>query len=489
VFLRRQQSNDNLLLTHQLATMLDLGERWRVDLGAAYNTIRGLEPDRRENLLYMLDRPEPDGSRYALSGSNRQKRFFSTLDERDLNLRGSLSFKLKRDMSIEKSNVTLGYRGRIVDNSFRAIEYNLGGSPGFYRIDDLDLDEIYNEANRAAGKFSMAKGDENRYNVSKKIHSAYVDATHQLSGRLALNAGVRFDVVGMTVNYVTDARAAGAEKIDKQYWLPSLSLRYTPANRHSLRLGASKSYTLPQSKEIAPYQYVNIGFVSEGNPKIKPSDNYNVDLKWDWYISPAELLSLGAFYKYVTTPIGRVDVGASAGGLKYDNIGEKADVAGVELEMRKNIFERNMGRGRFNRLSVGANASYIFSTLEFTFSDKPRRAQLEGASPFLVNGDVSYNYTAGGTSFTASLVVNYFSPRIHTLGTREYKDIVEEGVATLSFVSSVMINKHITVKFKAGNLLDPTHRLTREYRTKEGKLTLSEYRKGVDVSLGISFSL
>ena len=79
---------------------------------------------------------------------------------------------------------------------------------------------------------------------------------------------------------------------------------------------------------------MNIGFASQGNADLKPSDNYNVDLKWDYYISPSELVTLTGFYKHVLHPIAsrswqlcRV--------LKYDNISDFANVAGIELEARK----------------------------------------------------------------------------------------------------------------------------------------------------------
>src|SRR5699024_3859335 len=104
------------------------------------------------------------------------------------------------------------------------------------------------------------------------------------------------------------------------------NLKYAINQKNTLRLGTSKSYTLPQSKEISPYQYVNIGFASEGNPNLKPSDNYNVDIKWDNYLSRTELLSATAFYKHIVNPIGRVDQGNSAGLLTYNNIGESATV-------------------------------------------------------------------------------------------------------------------------------------------------------------------
>ena len=55
---------------------------------------------------------------------------------------------------------------------------------------------------------------------------------------------------------------------------------------------------------------------------------------------------------------------ASAGGyLSYENIADKATVAGVEVETRKNLFVRpvsNAAHG-MNKLSLGLNGSYIYT--------------------------------------------------------------------------------------------------------------------------------
>ncbi len=131
--------------------------------------------------------------------------------------------------------------------------------------------------------------------------------------------------------------------------------------------------------------------------------------------------------------IGRI---ASLAGRKYGE-DPKADVAGVEFEMRKNIFNTTTIRRNMRRLSLGVNASYIHSRLEFTAENTtPRNTGLEGASPWLVGGDVSYNWSSGEKAFNVSLVAGWFSDRVHTLGTRGYKDTVEEGVMTISVVSS-----------------------------------------------------
>lgn len=483
-FLRRQQANDNLLVVNQLISDWELSKLLKLSAGISYNRVQGQEPDRRENYLSRQD----DGS-YVLTGSNRQKRFFSTLQSNDINLKTVLTYKLNDRFNSGNSTLKLGYNGRFVGDEFEAVEYNFDALGGIYPIEGLQLDDLYNEQNMKDGRFSMSTYPPNTYDVTKYIHSGFGEISYQLSPNFAGNAGLRADMVDLTVDYNVQHVSPGKKPIRKNYFLPSLNLKYDLNGKNSLRLGINKTYTLPQSKEISPYQYVNISFTSQGNPNLKPSDNYNADLKWDYYISPNELFSITGFYKYIVKPIGRVDQGNSAGLLTYDNIGDHALVGGVEVELRKNIFNRfHTETEEMNRLSAALNASYIYTSLTLDIlNTDPRNSGLEGASPFLLNFDLSYNYTKKERSLITSLIFNYFSSRIHTIGAGGYKDIVEEGVATLDFTASYKFDKHFSLKIKASNLLNPAYRLTRGNSSSDDNVILNKFKKGQNISLGVSY--
>lgn len=484
-YLRRQQINDNLLMTHQLLTQWTLTNRLDLRINGSYNSIKGYEPDRRENYLSR----KSDGT-YGLTGSNRQKRFFSELSENNYNAQAILDLKLNDATNSGNSKISVGYNAYLSDNDFEAVEYNFSAIPGAWSIDNIRLDELYNQQNYNQGLFSMSEGSPNSYSVNKNIQSAFAEATYQFSKRFSANAGLRIDHVDMDVEYDVPGRADKSNSIQKSYYLPSLNLKYDFNDKNALRLGASKTYTLPQSKEISPYQYVNIGFASEGNPNLKPSDNYNFDLKWDFYLSNAELLSVGAFYKRIENPIGRVDKGNSAGLLTYDNISDFANVTGAEVELRKNIYSRESESGNQHKLSFGLNASFLYTDLLLKLENTPERSSgLEGAAPFIANSDLTYYYSNQKHNWTSSLVFNYFSDRIYTNGTLGFEDIIEEGVPTLDFVSSFNFNKKISLKFKASNLLNPNFSLTRESSLTGEKIILNRYKKGIDLSLGIGLEL
>lgn len=483
-FMRRQQTNDNLLFVNQLISKWALGKSIDLNAGVSYNTINGNEPDRRINNLVKTD------SGYVpMKGTGIQQRYFSELDEQDLNARASLVYKLK-DKFDNSSNVQIGYMGRFVDDDFKAVEYDMSVvRQTVFDIDNISFDDYYNQDNYADGMFQIDRNID-KYTVKKNIHSAYAEATYQFTQKFIANLGLKYDDVNMKVDYnVNRGGSRGEQEIDKSYFLPSLNLRYNFNDKHALRFAASKTYTLPQAKEISPFRYVSVSFNSQGNPDLKPSDNYNIDLKWDWYISPSELFSVTGFYKYIKSPISRIEIASAGGFLSYENISDHATAAGVEMELKKHLFNRNIANGGMSRLTLGVNGAYTYTCAKVPLATDPSGSQLEGAAPWIVNADLTYLFRKGSNSFIGALVFNYFSDRIYTIGTEGYQDIMENGVPTLDFVASTQIGKHLSINLKARNLLNAAHQLTRKGNATNDEVILSKYKRGMDFSIGLSYTL
>ena len=483
-FMRRQQVNDNMLIVNQLDTRWRLGKLFDLDAGVAYNIVNGYEPDRRINNLVLTD----DGY-VPMKGSGIQQRFFSKLNDNDLNVRASLKYKLK-DRFDQRSNILLGYMGRFIDDGFEAVDYDMSvARQSGFDIDNVRFDNYYNQENYADGYFTLERHIDT-YDVNKDIHSAYAEGTYQFTRQFTANLGLKYDNVNMKVDYnVNKGGTKGSQEIGKNYFLPSLNLRYDITEDHALRLAASKTYTLPQSKEISPYRYVSVSFKSQGNPDLKPSDNYNVDLKWDWYLSPSELLSVTGFYKYIKNPISRIEVASAGGYLSYQNISDHATAAGVEVELKKHIFSHNLKSGGLSRLSFGFNGAYTYTCAKVPLATDKSGSQLEGAAPWLVNADINYLLRKGDNSVTAALVFNYFSDRIYTIGTQGYQDIMENGIPTLDFVAQAKLGRHFGISLKARNLLNSAHQLTRKGDGDNNEVILSKYKKGLDFSLGLTYNL
>lgn len=481
-FMRRQQVNDNRLLVNQLSGVWKFAPKWSLDAGISYNKIKGMEPDRRINNLVKT------ASGYVpMKGTGVQQRYFSELNEDDINLRAGFTYKLPDAYGSEFSSVNFGYTGRLVTDGFSATEYDLSViRQQSFDATDVKFDRYYNQGNLDKG-FFMQDRNQDEYDVDKKIHSVYAEATYQLSEHFIANVGVKYDNVNLGVNYrVNRGGTKGSQSIDKDYVLPSVNLRYNFNDKHALRFGASKTYTLPQAKEISPYRYISVSFNSQGNPDLKPSDNYNADLKWDFYLSGSELFSIGAFYKYIKNPISRIEVASAGGFLSYENIADHATVAGAEIEFRKDLFSRKTAE-EIHKLTFGVNGAYTYTHAKVSLATVSTGSQLEGAAPWIVNSDLSYQLQKGKYNLTSTLVFNYFSDRIYTIGTEGFQDIMEKGIPTLDFVLSAKMGNRFSLSMKAANLLNASHQLTRKGNADNREVVLSKYKKGVDLSLGISY--
>lgn len=481
-FMRRQQVNDNRLLVNQLNGVWKFAPKWSLDAGISYNKIKGMEPDRRINNLVKTA-----GGYVPMKGTGVQQRYFSELNEDDINLRAGFTYKLPDAYGSEFSSVNFGYTGRLVNDGFSATEYDLSViRQQSFDATDVKFDRYYNQGNLDKG-FFMQDRNQDEYDVDKKIHSAYAEATYQLSEHFIANVGVKYDNVNLGVNYrVNRGGTKGSQSIDKDYVLPSVNLRYNFNDKHALRFGASKTYTLPQAKEISPYRYISVSFNSQGNPDLKPSDNYNADLKWDFYLSGSELFSIGAFYKYIKNPISRIEVASAGGFLSYENIAGHATVAGAEIEFRKDLFSRKTAE-EIHKLTFGVNGAYTYTHAKVSLATVSTGSQLEGAAPWIVNSDLSYQLQKGKYNLTSTLVFNYFSDRIYTIGTEGFQDIMEKGIPTLDFVLSAKMGNRFSLSMKAANLLNASHQLTRKGNADNREVVLSKYKKGVDLSLGISY--
>lgn len=63
---------------------------------------------------------------------------------------------------------------------------------------------------------------------------------------------------------------------------------------------------------------------------------------------------------------------------------------------------------------------------------------------------------------------------------------MEQGMMTLDFVSQAKLNKYVSLTLKARNLLNPSYQLSRKANESGEKVVLSDYKKGINISLGVS---
>ena len=494
-FSRRQQVNDNHLFVNQILTNLKINERLGANLSAGFNYIIGNEPDRRINNFLFRN----NVMTFSTNSPGENERFFSDMKEKGFVAKGILTYKLDDSQELERK-IDFGYNGNFVTRNFYNTVFNhrlIGTMPS--SIDIENVDQYFNQANLGSlfeletqnGRTDRAL-DEFYYTGKKNIHSGLAAATYQFNQDFTAVLGLRFDNIYQDVVYyfnLSSTATDGPSTIKKNYFLPSLNLKYVLNDKMILRASGSKSYVLPQFIELARMQYAGINQTIEGNPKLVPAQVYNADLKWELYPTSSELISAGVFYKTIENPISRVYSTGAGNLMTFINTGSNATVLGAEVEIKKELLRHSNAYGD-NVLAAGANVSYLFSkqkledpTPQFTNTED----QLEGASPWIVNADISYKANFSNFELMPTLVFNYFSDRIYTLGSRGFQNLMEKGVPTLDFNMSSTIKKKFGINLKVENILNPDREYYREFQDQANPLLIESYKRGVDFSLGLSY--
>ena len=495
-FQRRQQTNNNELYVNQLLGTYKISERLDAEAKGSLNFIRGNEPDRRTNNYLLRDdfySPDPSSA-----GSN--ERFFSKLQENDYAAKAKLTYKLKDDED-DKSIIDVGADYRYTERLFAATIFN-HGFQGRFPIEIDNPDAVFNQNSIDTNVFVMETGrgrnvrvfDPFTYRGKRLISGVFTNLVYQFNENLILSGGLKFERNNQRVTYDTNIAKSsedGPSEIDRSYVLPSINLKYNFNENSIFRIAASQTYTFPQFKETAPFKYQDVNFSSQGNPDLKPSENYNFDTKYEYYFSSSELVSLTGFYKYIQNPIARSEIPSGGNTLTYLNVGDDASILGFEIEARKNIMKSDDAVENEFALNAGLNASVLFSKVNLDSNSiaqfQQSSSQLEGATPFLMNADVTFKKKYQENEFTTSLVFNYFSDRVYSIGTRGFENIIEKGIPTLDLVSSLRIGKKYSFKLKATNIINPDFQLSRDSSTSANNIVLSNYKKGVNLSLGFSY--
>lgn len=479
---------------HQLSEKLKLG--WNV----GYNRLDSKRPDRQQNVS-IYDK-YTQSSFFASSNPGANNRYFDQLTENDFvgDIHADYQFN-------ENAKLTLGYAGRYKQSDFKATQYNFRvlANQTAYSLDDTNYDAFFNLGNYQTGAyFSIVtfRGDviynpttaliPQTFNSDVLNNAGYVNFDYKFNDKLTAQLGVRYDNLSQQMDYDTAIMPDGDVKKDYSKILPALNVKYSINDTNNLRFSASKTYTTPLLLEIAPFEYEDVGEASRGNVDIYPSDNYNVDLKWEWFPKKNEVISITAFGKYIQNPIARITIASSSNTVSFANVGDTGRVYGAEVEIRKDLFESGNGR-----LYTFLNGSYINTFQELDANKLAEETEIrsnflvtddkmQGASEFLANANLGWEQKFG-TKSTMDFVLSYsyISDSIYALGFEKRGNMVDKAVNLLDATLRFNLDSGIGFSLSGKNLLNPTFKRVQENETQD--LISKSYKRGIGAGLGVSY--
>lgn len=507
-FIRDQNLKKTLLSVTQIGGEHKIGAKNEIDWAAGYNYLSADEPNRIRNEVNFNEEIVQLGR----TGGFQQRKSTQTIEDSEYNGRINDLIKII-DEEENRFHINIGgtYRNKTRDfeSQFFGAEEAVTNAINPESIDEIS--EIFTQQNFDNGLLKRNTLAPDFYNGELQSMAGYTNLTG-VTGKLTVQAGLRFQKDNIDVNWDVNNYAGRKGSANKEYnrVFPSFNIKYALNEKHSFRFANSYTTTLPEFKEIAPFEYVSpVGQVTRGNPNIDASLNTNFDLKWEFFPSRDQLLSLTGFYKHIENPINKVQDRGSAGVFSYFNAGDKAEVYGLEVEGRVNLIS---GDGRPNlKLNVNASRMWHKQDLKEVYDDAGNFVRtfrykgltetgLEGASNWIVNGALNFN-TNTEYPFEATISGNYASEKIYALGSPEFQTsgdinyndaIMEEGFVSLDLILSKTINKHFKIGISGKNILNPEIKRTQLIKPSttnvETKETVQSYARGARFGLNLNYT-
>ncbi len=474
------------LITNQLHGEHYLSDKWAINYNASYSITNSDEPDRRQ----VMYQDNGDGT-YSLfkEDQNETMRYFADLDETDLNGQFATDYKFGADNKhLFSAGLAYKTKNRSFDSSSFYYNYGSASNGGFIEptITDthspsfLTFDNIGTDTGDISLTYERYPND--YYDAYSNILSAFFSVDLNLTEELLVTAGLRLESSEQGIEYGTESSTSRLEKIIQANDLfPALNLRYKMGDKKQLRFAASRTITRPSFIEMAPFSYepsYGSGIV-KGNADIQNAYNYNIDLRYEAFFNTNDMISGTIYYKYLDTPIERIQrLSTTDPYTSFDNA-DDGSAAGVEFEFRKAISES---------FRLGGNATYMYTNVNLSEGSQTNDSRmLQGASPYLVNLDLSYMPSIKGERpLSFVLLYSFCGERIYSVGVDGLGDTMELATNELDFVASYKINDKMSLKLEVENLLNQNFVCEQIIPDTDKRVVVENYEIGISAKVGFS---
>ena len=469
----------------QLRLERGIGDRQLVKGSITGALVTRDEPDRSE-LTYGYETDPVTGQRTALrwqqAYSDAARRAYAELRERDFSATADYRVELG---SIERPvALKVGAYGRRTHRTSDSRAYSLIGA-----LVDADRElpaEVIFDGRFAEGGAAFLRVNPNAttgaYAATDLIGASYAMIEARPLERVRTSLGARAEQAQMDLATAT----LGGTAVDTTYRhfdvLPSAVVTVMLGESQNLRFAASQTLSRPEYRERAPVKYYDVieDDLVEGRTDLRQATIRNGDVRWEWYPSPAELVSIGVFAKRFTDPIERVYINSAGGELLSFVNAKGAASTGLEVEVRQ-------GLGRvaesLDALAVSVNATWMRSRIDIedgglSSLSNPSRP-MYGQAPYVINGALSWTSEGGRT--TATALFNRVGRRITGVGVGGIPDSYEQPRNAVDLSLRFPLVGALAASVDAKNLLDEQFLVT------SGPLTRDRYTVGRTVSLGVSW--
>lgn len=291
-----------------------------------------------------------------------------------------------------------------------------------FREENFFFDQV--KISRAGLAYSDATKAKDTYTAKNELLAGYLSLRATFFSKLNIYGGARFERFNrlLTDFYNTQQGNDSLDIIrDSLNIFPSINITYNINESHLIRFSYGKTINRPEFREISTtdYEDFDMNVIIHGNKDLQDAYCYNYDLRYEWYPSSGEIISLAGFYKKFNNPIEMFLIPAGTG---YDYAPfntEEAYSTGIELDIRKSMIglENSTSFLKYlKNLTIIFNSSIIRSEINTNKSiARENYRVMQGQSPYIINLALFYNNTK--KAFSVNLLYNNVGKRIAYAGT------------------------------------------------------------------------
>ena len=388
-----------------------------LDWSLSYSYANRNVPDRRR---YQQNDALETGT-IQLTTGNDISREWTKLDEHILS--AAVNDKHDFDLNGWRPSIKVGAYGEYRTREYKTREFIYNWEPenntlpADFRKSDLPT-LLSNSDNFGQDKLYLLEEPNMRdnYKGHNTMGAGYLAATLPL-GKLNVYAGVRYEYDRMEL--VTNTRDDRPSPLSHFYkysdLFPSLNTTYKFSDKHQLRLSYGKTVNHPEFREVSPSVFYDFDLAADvkGNTELTPCYVQNLDLRYEFYPSRGELISVALFYKYFDAPIEWTYTLSGGNRLIYSYTNaDHANNYGIEVDIKKDL--SFIGLPNF---SWSFNGALIKSRVNFSGTTLMENRPMQGQSPYLVNTGIFYKNEK--LQLDAALLYNRIGKRIIGVGRSE----------------------------------------------------------------------
>ncbi len=292
------------------------------------------------------------------------------------------------------------------------------------------------------------------YEASSMLNAAFVMMDNKIVNRLRLIWGARYEVFNQQLKSEAQGRKVEVDKTIGDL-LPSANLIVELTEKQNLRVSYARTLSRPEFREFAPLAFYEPTYnaIITGNDSLSRAIIDNIDIKWEFYPTAAQTISVNPFYKKFENPVEMVIVpNPSFRSYSYQNAFNAINY-GIEFEFRIQLAEvdKILKTNLLKNFTLFSNLAFINSEVKLRNSGSGvSKRPLQGQSPYVFN--IGLNYS-NAKWFDAALNYNRVGRRIAFVGNEEQQIIWENPRSVLDLSISRTFFKKLQTKITIGDIL------------------------------------